>query len=53
MDYFEWIEFNQLDEEAADVWNRNGPIKVILKCLNDSQNMVREFINYYSVYILL
>ncbi|UZO07856.1 uncharacterized protein OCT59_028128 [Rhizophagus irregularis] len=33
-----------LDEEA-EVWNRSGPIKVILKRLNNSHNMSQEFLN--------
>ncbi|UZO27005.1 uncharacterized protein OCT59_019214 [Rhizophagus irregularis] len=33
-----------LDEEA-EVWSRNGPIKVILKRLDNSHNMSQEFIN--------
>ncbi|GES95712.1 kinase-like domain-containing protein [Rhizophagus clarus] len=35
-----WI----LDEEA-EMWTRNGPIKVILKRLDNSRNMSKEFIN--------
>ncbi|RIA89742.1 hypothetical protein C1645_771637 [Glomus cerebriforme] len=44
-----WLEGPRwnLDEEA-DVWSRNGPIKVILKRLDDSQNMNQEFINQVS-----
>jgi hypothetical protein len=38
-----WI----LDEEA-EVWTRNGPIKVILKRLDNSRNMSQEFINQVS-----
>ncbi|CAB5153144.1 unnamed protein product [Rhizophagus irregularis] len=33
-----------LDEEA-EVWTRNGPIKVILKRLDNSQNISQEFVN--------
>ncbi|CAB5392298.1 unnamed protein product [Rhizophagus irregularis] len=33
-----------LDEEA-EVWTRNGPIKVILKRLDNSQNINQEFVN--------
>ncbi|CAB4405466.1 unnamed protein product [Rhizophagus irregularis] len=35
-----WI----LDEEA-EVWTRNGPVKVILKRLDNSQNINQEFVN--------
>ncbi|PKK74117.1 kinase-like protein [Rhizophagus irregularis] len=38
-----------LDEEA-EVWNRNGPIKVILKRLDNSQSMSLEFINQLCKY---
>ncbi|PKY13239.1 hypothetical protein RhiirB3_398569 [Rhizophagus irregularis] len=37
-----------LDEEA-EVWSRNGPIKVILKRLDNSHNMSQEFINQVSI----
>ncbi len=45
-----WIEGPRwkLDEEA-DTWTRNGPIKVILKRLDNSRNMSREFVNQVSV----
>ncbi|CAB5384242.1 unnamed protein product [Rhizophagus irregularis] len=33
-----------LDEEAK-VWTRNGPIKVILKRLDNSQNINQDFVN--------
>jgi hypothetical protein len=47
-----WLEGPRwnLDEEA-EIWNRNGPIKVILKRLDDSQNMSHEFINQVSTYV--
>ncbi len=38
----------KLDEEA-DVWTRNGPTKVILKRLDNSQNMSQDFINQVSI----
>ncbi|CAB4405453.1 unnamed protein product [Rhizophagus irregularis] len=37
-----------LDEEA-EVWTRNGPIKVILKRLDNSQNVSQEFVNQDDV----
>jgi hypothetical protein len=37
-----------LDEEA-EVWTRNGPIKVILKRLDHPQNINQEFINQVSM----
>ncbi|GBC24389.2 kinase-like domain-containing protein [Rhizophagus irregularis DAOM 181602=DAOM 197198] len=41
-----WLEGPRwnLDEEA-EVWTRNGPIKVILKRLDNSQYMSQEFVN--------
>ncbi|PKY44104.1 kinase-like protein [Rhizophagus irregularis] len=41
-----WMEGPRwnLDEEA-EVWTRNGPIKVILKRLDNSQNISQEFVN--------
>ncbi|CAB4381422.1 unnamed protein product [Rhizophagus irregularis] len=41
-----WMEGPRwkLDEEA-EVWTRTGPIKVILKRLDNSQNMSQKFIN--------
>jgi hypothetical protein len=49
-----WMEGPRwnLDEEA-EVWTRNGPIKVILKRLDNSQNMSPEFINQVSMNICL
>ncbi|GBC43325.1 kinase-like protein [Rhizophagus irregularis] len=46
-----WMEGPRwnLDEEA-EVWNRNGPIKVVLKRLDNSQNMSQEFINQLYKY---
>ncbi|CAB4423347.1 unnamed protein product [Rhizophagus irregularis] len=32
-------------DEVAELWTRNGPTKVILKRLNNSQNMSQEFVN--------
>ena len=48
-----WMEGPRwnLDEEA-DVWSRNGPIKVTLKRLNDSQNMSQEFLDQVSILLL-
>ena len=45
-----WIEGPRwkLDEDA-DTWTRNGPIKVILKRLDNSQNMSQEFVKQVSV----
>ena len=47
-----WMEGPRwnLDEEA-EVWTRNGPIKVILKRLDNSQNMSQEFIDQVSIII--
>ncbi|EXX76245.1 hypothetical protein RirG_034830 [Rhizophagus irregularis DAOM 197198w] len=44
-----WMEGPRwnLDEEA-EVWTRNGPIKVILKRLDNSQNISQEFVNQVS-----
>ncbi|PKC13403.1 kinase-like protein [Rhizophagus irregularis] len=41
-----WMEGPRwnLDEEA-EVWTHNGPIKVILKRLDNSQNISQEFVN--------
>src|SRR6266487_151480 len=48
-----WIEGPRwkLDEEA-DVWTRNGPIKVILKRLDNSQNMSQQFVDQVSIILL-
>ncbi|EXX76250.1 hypothetical protein RirG_034880 [Rhizophagus irregularis DAOM 197198w] len=45
-----WMEGPRwnLDEEA-EIWTRSGPIKVILKRLNNSQNMSQEFVNQASI----
>ena len=43
-----WI----LDEEA-EIWTRNGPTKVILKRLDDSQNMSQEFKKQVSNHLIL
>ena len=44
-----WMEGPRwnLDEEA-EVWTRNGPIKVVLKRLDNSQNINQEFANQVS-----
>ncbi|CAB4381544.1 unnamed protein product [Rhizophagus irregularis] len=41
-----WMEGPRwnLDEES-ELWSRNGPIKVILKRLDNSHNMSQEFVN--------
>ncbi|CAB4405187.1 unnamed protein product [Rhizophagus irregularis] len=41
-----WLEGPRwnLDKEA-EAWTRNGPIKVILKRLDNSQYMSQEFVN--------
>ncbi|GES95723.1 kinase-like domain-containing protein [Rhizophagus clarus] len=46
-----WMEGPRwnLDEEA-EVWNRNGPINVILKRLDNSHVMSQEFINQLRKY---
>ncbi|GBC43322.2 kinase-like domain-containing protein [Rhizophagus irregularis DAOM 181602=DAOM 197198] len=46
-----WMEGPRwnLDEEA-EVWTRNGPIKVILKRLDNSQNISQEFVNQDDLY---
>ena len=36
-------------DEKADLWTRNGPTDVILKRLDNSQNMNQEFINQVSM----
>ncbi|CAB5365597.1 unnamed protein product [Rhizophagus irregularis] len=41
-----------LDEEAK-IWTRTGPIKVILKRLDNSQNIDQEFVNQASKQTLL
>ncbi|GBC20764.2 kinase-like domain-containing protein [Rhizophagus irregularis DAOM 181602=DAOM 197198] len=33
--------------EEAEVWTRNGPIKVILKRLDNSQNINQDFLNQF------
>jgi hypothetical protein len=45
-----WIEGPgwNLDKEA-ELWTRNGPTKVILKRLDNSQNMSQDFINQVSI----
>ncbi|PKC50048.1 hypothetical protein RhiirA1_487558 [Rhizophagus irregularis] len=40
-----------LDEEAK-VWTRNGPINVILKRLDNSQNINQDFVNQVIIQIL-
>ncbi|CAB5153080.1 unnamed protein product [Rhizophagus irregularis] len=51
-----WMEGPKwnLDEEA-ELWTRTGPIKVILKRLDNSQNMDHEFINqirFFSGFVI-
>ncbi|PKC59292.1 hypothetical protein RhiirA1_400068 [Rhizophagus irregularis] len=48
-----WMEGPKwnLDEETK-IWSRTGPIKVILKRLDDSQNIDREFVNQASKFYL-
>ena len=48
-----WMEGPRwnLDEEA-EVWTRNGPTKVILKRLDNSQNMSQVFVNQVSSIII-
>ncbi|RGB41151.1 hypothetical protein C1646_663328 [Rhizophagus diaphanus] len=41
-----------LDEEAK-IWTRTGPIKVILKRLDNSQNIDQEFVNQASKQTIL
>jgi hypothetical protein len=47
-----WMEGPRwnLDEEA-ELWSRNGPIKVILKRLDNSHNMSQEFVNQVNIII--
>ena len=46
-----WLEGPSwnLDEEA-EVWTRNGPIKVVLKRLDNSQNINQELIKQVSTF---
>ena len=46
-----WVEGPRwnLDEEA-EIWTRSGPLRVILKRLDNSQNMSQEFINQVSIF---
>ncbi|PKY35109.1 hypothetical protein RhiirB3_455490 [Rhizophagus irregularis] len=48
-----WMEGPKwnLDEETK-IWSRTGPIKVILKRLDNSQNIDREFVNQASKFYL-
>src|ERR1043165_8258926 len=40
-----WMEGPRLNfDEEADVWTRSGPIKVVLKRLDNSQNIDQEFV---------
>ena len=45
-----WMEGPRwnLDEEA-EIWTRSDPIKVILKRLDNSQNMSQDFVNQVSL----
>ncbi|PKK75325.1 kinase-like protein [Rhizophagus irregularis] len=46
-----WMEGPRWNlDEVAELWTRNGPTKVILKRLNNSQNMSQEFVNLYRYY---
>ena len=38
-----WMEGPRWKE--AEIWTRNGPIKVVLKRLDNSQNINQEFVN--------
>ncbi|GBB86635.1 hypothetical protein RclHR1_01300020 [Rhizophagus clarus] len=41
-----WMECPSWNpDEEVEVWTRNGPFKVILKRLDNSQNILQEFIN--------
>jgi hypothetical protein len=45
-----WMEGPRWNlDEVAELWTRNGPTKVILKRLNNSQNMSQEFVNQVSI----
>ena len=44
-----WVEGPRRKLDSQDeIWTRNGPIDVILKRLNNSQNMSQEFIDQVS-----
>ena len=45
-----WLEGPMWDwDEEADVWTRSGPTKVILKRLDNSQNMSQGFLDQVSI----
>jgi len=45
-----WLEGPKLNlDEEADIWTRCGPTKVILKRLDNSQNLSQEFMNKVSI----
>src|SRR5581483_11470377 len=47
-----WMEGPRWNlDEDAELYTRNGPIKVILKRLDNSQNMSQEFIDQVSIII--
>src|SRR6266480_303996 len=49
-----WMEGPRWNlDEKAEVWTRSGPTRVILKRLNNSQNMSQEFIDQVSLKKLL
>jgi hypothetical protein len=40
-----WMEGPRWNiDEEAEIWTRSGPIKVVLKRLDNSQNMDQEFV---------
>ena len=46
-----WMEGPRWNfDEEAEIWTRSGPIKVILKRLNNSQNISQEFISQVSTF---
>lgn len=45
-----WMESPKwIWDEEAEVWTRIDPIKVELKCLDNSHNISQEFINQVSI----
>ncbi|RIA78796.1 hypothetical protein C1645_842303 [Glomus cerebriforme] len=44
---YEWIPYNQFNDikEHKYAYERHNHCKVVLKCLNDSQNIDNEFLN--------
>jgi hypothetical protein len=48
-----WMEGPKLRlDEEENLWTRNGPTKIILKRLNNSQHMCREYVNQVSNILL-